>query len=153
MIRNILNLYYFFIDRWKHFSKYFELFFKVFGTGTSLEVLGVLPDWTQHILCNIKSICNIFFIKYLGWHALLMKTNWTAGTQNLVMVTAVVSSWIRTGAIFSIKPISLKICISCAILNCKLPVSNLLWEMDLFHIIYKIINLVDFSALILSHIS
>ena len=134
MIRNILNLYYLFIDRWKHFGKHSELFVKVVGTGTSLEVLGVLSDWTQHRLCNIKIICNIFFFRYLGWSALLMKTNWTIGTQNLVMFTAVVSCWIGAGVIFAIKSISLKTCTPCVILNCKLPASRLFGVMGLFHI-------------------
>ena len=117
MIRVILKLYCLFINFWKHFNKLFKLFIKVVGTGANLEVLGVLLDWTQHRLCNIKIICNIFFIRYFGWPALLMKTNWTFGTQNLIMVTAEVSSWIGTGVIFTIKSISLQPYISCAILN------------------------------------
>ena len=152
MIRNILKLYYFFIDRWKHFGKHSELFVKVLGTGTSLEVLRVLSDWTQHRLCNINAICNVFCFRYLSCSALLMKTSWTAGTQNLVMVAAIVSSWIGSGIIFAIKPKSLKICISCDILNTNyLPV--ICWELWACSIFNKIINLIDFSALILSHIS
>ena len=145
MIRNILNLYYFFIDHWKHFSKHSELFVKTFGTETSIEVHGVLSDWAQHGVCNIKTIRNIFYIRYLGWHALLMKTCWTAGTQYLVMVNAVVSPWIGTGFIFTIKPKSKSACTSCVILNFYyLPVNC--WELWVWSIFNKIINLVYFNV-------
>ena len=134
MIRTILNLYYLFINNWKHFSKRFELFVKAVGAGTSLEVLVVLSDWTQHRLCSIETICNVFCFRYLSWPALLMKISRTAGTQNLVMVTVVVSFRIGTGVIFAIKPKSLQTCMSCTILNCILPASHLLGAMGLFHI-------------------
>ena len=134
MIKTTLSLYYLFIDYWKHFSKLFEFFIKITGAGTSLEVLEVVSDWAQYRLCNIKTICNFFCIRYFDWHALLMKISWTAGTQNLVMVTAVMSSLIGAGVIFTIKSKSLQTCISCAILNCKLPASHLLGAICLFHI-------------------
>ena len=147
MIRNILNLYCLFIDRWKHFSKCSKLFVKAFCIGASLEVLRVLPDWTQHWLCNIKTIRNVFYIWYLCWPALLMKASRTADTQNPVMIAAVVSTWIGTGVIFAIKSISLKTCTSRAILNLDyLPITC--WELQLCSIFNKIINLVEFSALI-----
>ena len=133
MIRDILKLYYLFIDRCKHFGKHSELFVKVLGTGTCLEVLRVLSNWNQHRICNIKTICNVFCIRYLSCTALLMKISWTVGTQNLVMATAVLSSWIGAGFIFTIKPISLKAYILCYF-KPKLPVSHLLGVIGLFHI-------------------
>ena len=108
MIKTTLSIYYLFIDHWKHFSKLFEFFVKITGTGTSFEVLGVLSDWIQHRLCSFKTICNVFYIRYLSCSAFLMKSSWTIGTQNLITVTAVVSSWIGTGVISAIKSISFK---------------------------------------------
>ena len=114
---DILNLYYLFIDLWKYFSKLSEFFVKAFGARVSLEVIGVLSDWTQHRLCSINTIRNFFYFRYLGWSTFLMKTSWTVCTQNLVMVTAVASSWIRTEVIFTIKSIQMEACITRAILN------------------------------------
>ena len=113
LIRTKLNLYYYFIDDWQHFSKLFELFVKVVETGVSLVVFVVLSDWTQHRLRGIESICNVFYIWYHCCFAFLMKICWTAGTQNLVTVTSVVSSWIGTGVIFATKSISISACTSC----------------------------------------
>ena len=138
MIRIIINVYYLFIDLWKHFSKLSEFFVMAFDAGVSFEVLRVLSDWTQHRLCNFKIICNFFYFRYLGWPALLMKFIWTTWAQNLVMITAIVSSWIGTGVIFTVKSKSLQICISCAVLNTNyLPV--ICWELWFCSIFNKII--------------
>ena len=146
----IVSLYYLFIDHWMHFSKLFEFFVKVVDTRTSLEVFRVPSDWTQHRLCSIETICNVFYIRYLGWPAFLMKTYWTAGTQNLVIVTAVVSSWIGTGVIFTIEPMSLSAYTSWFISNLNyLSVTCC----ELYHcpiLKNKIINFVGFSAIISS---
>ena len=138
MIRIILNLYCLFIDYWKHFIKLFELFIKVVGAGTSFEVFGILSDWTQHRLCNIKTICNVFCIWYLAWLALLMKSSWTVCTQYLVTVTAVLSSWIRTGLVFTVKSMWVSTCISCIILHLNY-LSVICWELWYCSIFNKII--------------
>ena len=138
MVRTILRLYYLFINHWKHFGKLFKFFVIVVSAGASLDLLEVIHDWTQHRLCNIKTIYNVFCIWYLAWFALLMKIGWTFGTQNLIMVIAVVSSWIETGFIFTIKPIELQACICYSILYLNyLPV--ICWELWYCSIFNKII--------------
>ena len=133
MIRDILKLYYLFIDRWKHFGKHSEIFFRIVGIWVSLKVLGFLPDWAQYRFYNFKRICNVFYFRYLAWPTFLMKFSWTTGTQNLVVVTTVMSSLIGTKVIYTIKPIALQVCISCVILNLNY-LSVICWGYSFFHI-------------------